>query len=366
MILGKIPHSWPGTALFLLSLMLSPHNAIAANGAINFDGIDDMLQVQATSVLKPTSQVAVEAWIKTTKTDTNGADVISMADSYALRIKTTGAVSFYFYDGTTWQTVLSTSVNVLDGAWHHLVGQKSSSALEIYVDGVKRGTVAGLGSISYYVGGGSLRLGRHGNTSNAYDFTGLMDEVRIYSRTLSSSEVNAHFGAGAGQYGLPEAGLVAGYHFDEGAGQTTADFSGNGQPATLSNGATWTTGLVNSIQSDTIPPSGSITINGGVTATRDVNVLLTINATDNSGVVSQMRFSNDDKSYSPAEPFTTTPKSWTLSTGDGTKTVYVRFADPSGNWSATVMKDTIVLDTTAPKITFVEPSDGKTILVPGQ
>jgi hypothetical protein len=38
---------------------------------------------------------------------------------------------------------------------------------------------------------------------------------------------------------------------------------------------------------------------------------------------------------------------WTLSAGDGTKTVYVQWRDASGNWSVPV-NDTIVVDTTAP------------------
>ncbi len=61
-----------------------------------------------------------------------------------------------------------------------------------------------------------------------------------------------------------------------------------------------------------------------------------------------MRFSNTGTSFSAAEAYAST-KTWTLSSGAGTKTVYVQFKDAAGNWSTSVT-DTIVLDTTAPTI----------------
>jgi hypothetical protein len=59
-----------------------------------------------------------------------------------------------------------------------------------------------------------------------------------------------------------------------------------------------------------------------------------------------MQFSNNGTSYSSPEAFSTT-KAWTLTTGDGTKTVSAKFKDGAGNWS-TAYTDTIILDTTEP------------------
>jgi len=73
---------------------------------------------------------------------------------------------------------------------------------------------------------------------------------------------------------------------------------------------------------DTIAPTGSITINEGATYANTVSVTLTLSASDNSGSVSQMCISNTT-SCSSWETYTTTPKAWTLTSGDGTKTVYV-------------------------------------------
>jgi glucose/arabinose dehydrogenase/chitodextrinase len=91
--------------------------------------------------------------------------------------------------------------------------------------------------------------------------------------------------------------------------------------------------------------TGTVVINGGAVATNSRTVTLTLSTTD---AVTQMRFSNNGNSYSTAEAFAPT-KTWTLSGGAGTKTVYAQFRDAAGNWS-TAATDTIVLDTTAPNI----------------
>lgn len=84
-------------------------------------------------------------------------------------------------------------------------------------------------------------------------------------------------------------------------------------------------------QPDTTPPTGTITINSGAVITDNPAVTLTLSCSDNV-VCSQMQSSNDNITYSTPEPYGTT-KSWTLSAGEGTKTVYAKFKDEAGNWS---------------------------------
>jgi glucose/arabinose dehydrogenase/PKD repeat protein len=103
------------------------------------------------------------------------------------------------------------------------------------------------------------------------------------------------------------------------------------------------------LAADTTPPTGIVVINGDAAATNSRTVTLTLSATDAENAVSQMRFSNTGSSFSKAEAYATT-KSWTLSSGAGTKTVYVQFKDAIGNWSSAPITDTIVLDTSAPTI----------------
>jgi len=109
-------------------------------------------------------------------------------------------------------------------------------------------------------------------------------------------------------------------------------------------------GLISITYSDTIIldttlPSGFIAINDGATYTTTTTVTLTLSATDVTSGIAEMRFSNDNTTYTEWQTYTTS-KSWTLQEGDGTKTVYVQFKDQAGLISTN--SDTIVLDTAPP------------------
>jgi len=98
------------------------------------------------------------------------------------------------------------------------------------------------------------------------------------------------------------------------------------------------------IKIDKSAPTGTVSINDGASRTRSRSVTLTLSATDPSpggSGVSQMRISNTQSGLSSAtwEAYSTT-KAWTLSSGQGTKTVYVLYRDGAGNESA-VVTDTI-------------------------
>lgn len=116
------------------------------------------------------------------------------------------------------------------------------------------------------------------------------------------------------------------------------------------SGNTATTSAI-SITVDNVTPTGTVVINSNATATKNATVTLALSASDTQGPVTEMRFSNNNTTYSAAEAYATT-KTWTLASGDGTKTVYAQFQDAAGNWSAAAT-DTIVLDTTPPSISAV-------------
>lgn len=105
---------------------------------------------------------------------------------------------------------------------------------------------------------------------------------------------------------------------------------------------------------DTTPPTGTITINNDDTYTTSSLVTLTLSATDlesGMGLGAQMQFSNDNIAWSTPEAYTTT-KDWTLTEGDGPKTVYAKFKDAAGNWSD-AFSDTITLNTMVVTITNI-------------
>ncbi len=101
-----------------------------------------------------------------------------------------------------------------------------------------------------------------------------------------------------------------------------------------------------SIILDTVAPSGTIQVNGGVQAIKQTSVTLNLSATDAGSGLDKMSFSSNNVTYTTAEVYAAT-KAWTFAAGDGNKTVYVKFLDKSGKWS-TPVSVTVLLDTVIP------------------
>jgi hypothetical protein len=129
--------------------------------------------------------------------------------------------------------------------------------------------------------------------------------------------------------------------------------------ATLTNGDGHAATLTNALRVDsTGPAAGGLTINGGALNSSSTNATLTVSAsdaTDNASDLS-MSFSNDGTAWSAWQSYSTIA-SWTLTSGDGAKTVYGKFKDPAGNVSS-VVSDTINLDTTVATDYGVTVNDG--------
>lgn len=111
---------------------------------------------------------------------------------------------------------------------------------------------------------------------------------------------------------------------------------------------------------DTQAPAGlSVSIDGGSAMTASRHVSLELSATDAGSGVSGVAVSNGPLTCASAayEPFTPT-RAWTLTAGDGEKTVTVCFRDAAGN-SASAFAQT-VLDTTPPSGLSLQLAGGAT------
>jgi len=120
-------------------------------------------------------------------------------------------------------------------------------------------------------------------------------------------------------------------------------------------------------QSGTVLQSNMLTglknlINRGAQFTNTASVTLTLSCIDFGSGCAEMQFSNDNTTWDTSIPYGTSA-AWTLITGDGPKTVYVKFKDNAGNWSE-VFNSTIILDSAYVPTHFtltvvnVDPSNG--------
>ena len=171
------------------------------NGALSFDGTlsqtvvvtdahDPIRYALETWVYVPAAGVTDTAFILRTDTPTDTA----LNYSHLLGILD-GRFQHTLYDGA-YHTITSTTP-VTPDMWHHVVGTAESDGdMKLYVDGEQEGVLDGVGAL--WAGGDWYRLGStYGPTGTARYYSGRLDEVAVYSRTLSSGEVLDHYLRGA-------------------------------------------------------------------------------------------------------------------------------------------------------------------------
>lgn len=113
---------------------------------------------------------------------------------------------------------------------------------------------------------------------------------------------------------------------------------------------------VENIKLDKTSPAGSIQINNGASYTTFVSVALNLTFSDALSGVYRVRFSNDGLWDTEQWETPSTSKNWTLTTGDGEKTVYYQIKDNAG--STPSFSDSITFDATSP---LVNAGEDKTV-----
>ncbi|RUL50463.1 DUF4073 domain-containing protein [Lysinibacillus antri] len=185
---------------------------------------------------------------------------------------------------------------------------------------------------------GSLTINDGASFTTSYNVTLKISQ----SDTGGSGDVQMQFSNDNGTWsGWENASLTKSWTLTSGDGQKTVfvkfrDAAGNETPV-----------ISNTINVDSTPPTGSLTINDGASFTASSNVTLNITQSDTGGSDDvQMQFSNDNGTWSEWENASLT-KPWTLENGDGEKTVYVKLKDAAGN-ETPVISNTINVDSTPP------------------
>jgi hypothetical protein len=212
----------------------------------SFDGTDQYVDIGTDSNLRP-NNVTVSAWVNLSENDNGDYNGIAcVGNGYCLTYypstTTWGPNKDYWNFGLrdsadgAWVGIYSNTAASLN-IWTHLVGIFDEQGnLKLYVDGVLQDETISATGIEYL---DSLSyIGTY--TASDYYFPGIIDEVRIYNRTLSSNEVTRLYKWAPGP--------VAYYKFDEGSGTTNVyDSSGNNNAGTMNGGineSAWTNGRI--------------------------------------------------------------------------------------------------------------------------
>jgi hypothetical protein len=162
------------------------------NNAVTFDGVNDSV-APATGIYFGLGSFTYAAWINTTQTVTQrrimGSFSAAAYVDLGKDLSTGSGLSSEINDGGGYTSYNLTSVNVSDGLWHHvaLVVDRSANTVSLYVDGVAKLTTSHTYANNFGTAGDPLML--HIGNQDGLPYQGTIDEVRVYNRVLSPSDV---------------------------------------------------------------------------------------------------------------------------------------------------------------------------------
>ena len=157
--------------------------------ALKFDGVNDYVDAGSGASLNITDAITVSAWIKPFSTHDGGVIEKTIGGTvnkqYLMFVSGSELLNFRVMKAAGIYDARSASYPPLN-TWTHIVGRYDGSEVSVWVNGIKQiTTVAAAAPIDS--GSGATLIGMLG--SSIYPFNGLIDEVRVYNRALSSSEI---------------------------------------------------------------------------------------------------------------------------------------------------------------------------------
>jgi uncharacterized repeat protein (TIGR02543 family) len=192
---------WPGEST--ANDIVGTNNGTLQNGAtfttgrvgqaFSFDGVDDYFQAPTEGLPTGNSNRTLELWVNSDAFSSN--DVWAGYGIFGNPTQTyhlgavNGRLFFSQWGGALWGPLLQT------GRWYHVAVTNISNSVTLYLDGVAVGT----GTLTINTPAGTtFCIGKiPSSPSGTYRLHGKVDEVSIYNRALSASEILAIYMAGS-------------------------------------------------------------------------------------------------------------------------------------------------------------------------
>ncbi len=228
--------SWNGAAEEVKDASGNTNHGTATNATItspakfgnggSFNGSTTSVSVTGSASLSP-DKVTLAAWVKPAAATQSGyARLVekNWQNSYYLGFDTTGTkFKGIFANNSAPYGTLDSATTITAGVWYHVVVTHDGVTDKLYINGALEATQANTTTLNTSIA--DVFFGKQYNASPRYN--GVMDEVRIYNRSLASTEVTQLYNH------APKP--VAYYDFEEGSGNTAHDKSGNNNHGALVN-----------------------------------------------------------------------------------------------------------------------------------
>jgi hypothetical protein len=154
------------------------------NGALEFDGTDDYVEVADNESLHLWERFTLAAWIYQVESRSSRIiDKIGAGTANGPHLDTHPGTKLRCCSGTC---ISTTTDHTLD-EWHHVAVTFDQGDVKLYVDG----SVEGEGSVPSPLAGNDLPLRIGADSDGQSLFHGLIDDVRVYNQALTETEILA-------------------------------------------------------------------------------------------------------------------------------------------------------------------------------
>jgi len=354
-----------GESDFSYPVAVTPY-ATGGGGSLSLDGLSYAMASNRASLNLVTPPFTIEAWLKHDGKSGENAVIITKRDNhiidYELRLVGSGeepALRFSIYS-TTYSATSSRGIPF--GEWTHIAGVHDGSTISVFINGRSSGTRSA--AFDSRMNNAPLIIGAESTGSESF-FSGQIDEVRIWNRSFTHSELQQNM---ARRLTGNEEHLRAYYRFDDVGSQKayqsalpgTLEWAGNvslvpsgvyplppkifGKLRTLQSELNWNERFTDTADAFVLYRSSSLdgnerqaieTVTGGTNSFRDTDV--SISDTYFYQVTSVIAEQESDYSYPAVVTISDRPEANALSLGG---LGYARATDrPSldmGNQSLTV------------------------------
>jgi hypothetical protein len=215
----------------------------AANNAYQFNGYSDYIEIPAAPFKNPVYSYSLWARVSSLPASNGSANIFSIGDETTSKHQTINVSDSYASGAATGITVggynngepptTSVQSGILPSVntWYHIVSVRVNNEMRMYVNGVLIGTASANMTTPHYGSNVHAFFGARCNYTQF--FNGAIDDIVLYDRALTVSEVQELYQHGTPCSALPvvnlQQGLVACYAF---SGDAT-DGSGHGNDGTL-------------------------------------------------------------------------------------------------------------------------------------
>jgi hypothetical protein len=218
----------------------------ACENCLDFDGVNDRVDLPASVHSGLTTAGTIEAWIKTSANNSGYRGIVVRSNYYGLFLVDNKLSTYVFGGGAPVGVTTYNSVALNDGQWHHVALRFQigvSGGAQMYLDGLPVGPAITLTTLT------SANNFQIGSNTTIQNFIGNIDNVKIWSRLLTPQELMNSYSCIANG----TANLNAEYRFNQAlAGQNNAGITSLTDASGLNNNGTLLNFALNGVTSNWI------------------------------------------------------------------------------------------------------------------